>query len=137
MGTSSIIKASINFGNLASVGAENGNTVQVTVGEEVSYWEETLTTNTVSYSLNLANVLPNKTTVRYSKVACYIEAKISESYTEEQGMFGNWYKLNDTKKSNYYARYYIGDLCTFVYNDNTFGDQTIGEYLANGTVKTY
>ncbi len=40
-------------------------------------------------------------------------------------MFGNWYRLSGTTTENYWVRYYIDDICTCVYNDNTFGDKVI------------
>lgn len=136
VGFSSIIKAKLDLLSIVQIGAEEGMTVQTTIGTETSYWTETITTSTVSYTLNLNNLLPSKATVRYSKVACYVEAYISESYTEEQVMWW-WQRVSGTSRANYYACYYIGDLCTFVYNDNTFGDTVIGEYLVNDTIKEY
>lgn len=136
VGFSSIIKAKLDLLSIVQIGAEEGMTVQTTIGTETSYWTETITTSTVSYTLNLNNLLPSKDTVRYSKVACYVEAYISESYTEEQVMWW-WQRVSGTSRANYYACYYIGDLCTFVYNDNTFGDTVIGEYLVNDTIKEY
>lgn len=137
IGFSRIIKAVLNFLDFASFGAETGTTIEATIGSETSYWEETITTTSVTYSFDLDNLLDGKTTVRCSKVACFLEAEISKSYTEEQGIFGQWYKVSGTTNQNYIARYYIGDIMTFVYNDNTFGDTIIGEYLVNDTITTF
>ena len=49
IGFSRIIKAVLNFLDFASFGAETGTTVEATIGSETSYWEETITTTSVTY----------------------------------------------------------------------------------------
>lgn len=137
LATSKIIKAALLTGDTSKVGAEEGMTVKTSFEESYSYWEESITTSAINVKLNLPNMLEGKTTFRFSKVACFVKAKIKASYTEEQGIDRKWRKVKNTTISNYYASYYLDDLCTFVYNDNTFGDKTIGEYITNGTIKVY
>lgn len=132
-----LIKASLDLDDISNIGAESGVTVKTSLGAETYYWSEKISSTTVSYDLNLENILPYKIYFRYSKVACFIEAKILESYTLEQGMFGNWYRVANTTNKNYYARYFLADMCTFVYNDDTFGDKVIGEYSLNEIIKNY
>lgn len=78
------------------------------------------------------NVIPSdKKTFSLSRVSCSLECEVKSSYIEEQGLFGKWNKLNSTVKENYIYRYYIADVTTFCYNDNTFGDTSTGIYKLN------
>lgn len=74
-------------------------------------------------------------TFRVSKVACYLEVNVEESY-EEKEWWWNWWKIDNTISKNYSVEYYIADLITFVYNDNTFGNTEIGTYDIK-TIKNY
>ena len=67
----------------------------------------------------------------FERVSYFLDCEVKSSYIEEQGLFGKWNKLNSTVKENYICRYYIADVTTFCYNDNTFGDTSMGIYKLN------
>lgn len=138
IGHSKIIKAGFTFGNGATVGAEDGKTIKGEFGIETSYWETDITSVEITQNLNLDNLIDGRKMFRYSKVACFVEADIQESYTEEQNMFGKWGRVGGTTNKNYKARYYVSDMNVFVYpTQKTFGDKVIGEYELDEIIKKY
>lgn len=138
LGFSEIIKAGFTFGGFANVGIEKGKTIEGKFGIEKSYWETDIESVEIEQNLALDNLIDGRNIFRYSKVACYVEAEIKESYTEEQNMFGKWGKVGGTHKKNYKARYYICDTNVFVYpTKKTFGDKVIGEYKLDEIIKAY
>lgn len=131
IGIIDMVNATVKLEDIASVGTNTSTTTEYEFAIQAFYGKTFEKTYKVSSKIN-TNVIPSdKKTFSLSRVACYLECEIISSYTEEQDLFKKWNKLSNTIKSNYICRYYIADVTTFCYNDNTFGDTSMGIYKLN------
>lgn len=137
VGIAKMISAGFNFLDIANYGTETNFTTEYDFRLSKVYSESLTENYAVSVDLDLSNLLPGKLTFSLSRIALIIEIPLLKSYTEENKMFQGWKRLENTLEENYFASYYIEDICTFAYNDNTFGNKPIGEYSIDNTIKNY
>ena len=131
-----LIKASVNFENMASVGIENSTTERLENTISVSYCRELTSTRSINETLNISNMLEGKTFFRYSRVALVLDVEVLERWSEENQWFRGWVTFG-ADRNPFYARYYISEADMIVYSDGTFGDKTIGEFRLDENIKSY
>lgn len=127
VGIEQMTSAAVEMKKIASVSTSTKITQEYTIGAESRYSEYLSEETRLQETLALENIPSDKKTYSYSKVAIFLEFNIKSSSTQEKYWWG-WKSLSDTKKSDYVIRYYIFDVITFCYNDNTFGDTKMGIY---------
>ena len=131
IGIVDMVNATLKFEDIATVGTNTNETKEYEFAIQTFYGKTFEKTYKITSQIN-TNVIPSdKKTFSLSRVSCFLECEVKSSYTEEQNLFGKWSKLNSTVKENYICRYYIADVTTFCYNDNTFGDTSMGIYKLN------
>lgn len=135
IGVKEIASAAIEFDDTGNIGTSTELTSSYQIGAETRYSTNLTKNYEISGSYNLNSIPNDKKTFRVSKVACYLDVKVEESY-EEKEWWWNWWKIEGTVCTNYSIQYYIADLITFVYNDLTFGNTEIGTYNIT-TIKNY
>lgn len=121
-----MISAIANLLDVGSVGASNTLSSEFTLFNQTMYSKSTLFSRTVTSEWNLDNIHPEKNIFSIGRVTAYIKIDIKTSYIEEQGVFGNWYKISNEAKGAYVAKHFLFDLDIFVYPDGTFGNKTLG-----------
>ena len=131
-----LVKASVTFESMASVGIENSMTEQLTNTLSVSYCRSLTSTRTIDETLNMNNILDGKSLFRYSRVALVLDAEVLERWSEENQWFRGWVTFG-VDRNPFYARYYISEADMIVYSDGTFGDKVIGEFRLNENIKSY
>ena len=135
VGIKEIASTAIKFEDTSNIVLSTEYTTSYQIGAEIMYSTNLTKSYEISGSYNLNSIPNDKKAFRVSKVACYLEANVEESY-EEKEWWWNWWKIDNTISKNYSVDYYITDLITFVYNDNTFGNTEIGTYDIK-TIKNY
>lgn len=131
-----LVKASVTFENMASVGIENSMTEQLTNTLSVSYCRSLTSSRTINETLNMSNLLDGKSLFRYSRVALVLDVEVLERWSEEKQWFRGWVTFG-ADHNPFYARYYISEADMIVYSDGTFGDKTIGEFRLDENIKSY
>lgn len=131
-----LIKASVNFENMASVGIENSTTKRLENTISVSYCRALTSTRSINETLNIGNMLEGKAFFRYSRVALVLDVEVLERWSEEKQWFRGWVPFG-ADRNPFYARYYISEADMIVYSDGTFGDKTIGEFRLDENIKSY
>lgn len=131
-----LVKASVTFESMASVGIENSMTEQLTNTLSVSYCRSLTSTRTINETLNMNNILDGKSLFRYSRVALVLDVEVLERWSEENQWFRGWVPFG-VDRNPFYARYYISEADMIVYSDGTFGDKVIGEFRLNENIKSY
>lgn len=136
VGIVDMVSAMVNLEDYGKVGSSTTMTKEYTFSSTKRYATTLSKTFTVNKTVDFTTIPSDKKTYSISRVACYLEFLIKYSYTEEQNIFGKWKKINNTQKNDYMIDYYIADVQTFCYNDNTFGNTIIGTYPLE-TMKVY
>ncbi len=135
IGIKDIASQALKFEDIGSFGNNFELTTSYELGVSTRYGVNIQKNYTIDGAYDLTEIPSDKLTFRVSKVSCFLEAKITESY-EEKEWWWNWWRIDGTTKTNYYIYYYIDDLITFVYNDDTFGTNSMGLYKLQ-TIKSY
>lgn len=136
VGIVDMVSAMVNLEDYGKVGSSTTMTKEYTFSSTKRYATTLSKTFTVNKTVDFTTIPSDKKTYSISRVACYLEFLVKYSYTEEQNIFGKWKKINNTQKNDYMIDYYIADVQTFCYNDNTFGNTIIGTYPLE-TMKVY
>lgn len=136
VGIVDMVSAMVNLEDCGNAGTSTTMTQEYMLSSTKRYATTLSKTFTVNKTVNFTVIPSDKKTYSISRVACYLEFSIIASYTEEQNFLGQWKKIGGTEVKNYWIDYYIADVQTFCYNDNTFGNTIIGTYPLE-TMKVY
>lgn len=128
VGVVEMTSAMVNLEDIGSVGTNTSMTKEYKLASTNTYATTLSKTFTVNKTVNLSAIPSDKISFSISRVACYLQFDVKASYTEEQNFFGKWGKISNTIREKYFLRYYIADIQTFCYNDNTFGNTIIGTF---------
>lgn len=140
VGIIEMINASVKLEDLIDVGTSTQTTREYNFTIERTYAESLTQDYAINFDVDLDKIPSDKVSFSISRVAIFLELEVDYSYTEEQkwDLFKGyyWVKLGDTERKNYVSRFYIGDVISFCYNDDTFGNTEIGLYKLE-TIKEY
>lgn len=127
VGIQQMASAGVSIEGIGNVGSSNTLTTEYDFSVSTTFSESLSYSYEIETSINLSNIPNDKLTYRVSRVAVYLKFHVNSSYVEEH-FWGKWWPQKSGKLTDYDIYYYIADLETFVYNDNTFGDAVVGTY---------
>lgn len=129
IGFQEIIEAVFTFADVLQVGTKGTMSFEYTFGVSKQYSKEEYEEITIEKTLDKSSIHPTQTYFNYGQVAVYLEALVEESYTKERKIFGfGWSILGNTRRNNYYARYYLSSIDEITYFNDYFGNSIDGLY---------